>query len=273
MVRMRHGLTAFLGIFLWVTTQSFAATPQGYVHEVRGDVRVAVGSAPPVAIEKNRGLVNNSTITTGPNSNAVLKFIDGTVIALNENTSFQIQKYEYNAQSPSTMSALFSMLRGGLRTITGAVSAQNRDAFRLTTPTATIGIRGTEFLAQLVNPLFVQVVAGSVSVSNAAGVATFAAGQSVSVASATSLATSIPAVPAGTFGTLPSIPVPPAVPAPVPAAVGAGAGGSAAAGAAAGGISGVAVGAAAAAAAAAVAAGGGGGASSPSGTTGTTGTQ
>lgn len=265
-IYIRHGLVGLFGIFFWVAAQSFAAAPQGYIHEVRGDVRIAVGSAQPVTAEKNRGLVNNATITTGPNSNAVLKFIDGTVIALNENTSFQIQKYEYNAQSPSTMSMLFSMLRGGLRAITGAVSAKNRDAFRLATPTATIGIRGTEFMAQLVNPLYVQVTSGAVSLSNAAGVATFAAGQSATVASSTTLATSITAVPPGTFGTLPGMPVPPAIPAPVPAAASAGS-------AAAGGISGVAVGAAAAAAAVAAAVAGGGSDTPATGTTGTTGTQ
>lgn len=270
MKNFRNLFLCIFGLSLLAAGSAYAATTQGYVHEVSGDVQAAIGAGKPVAVLKNQELENNTTITTGPNSNIVLKFVDGTVIALNQNTSFQIQKYDYNEKAPSTMTAAFAMLRGGLRAITGAMSARNRDGFKLATPNATIGIRGTEFFAQLVNPLFVQVVAGSVSVSNAAGIATFAAGQTASVASATSLATSIPAVPAGTFGTLPSVPVPPAVPAPVPAGAGAGgAAGSSASGAAAGGITtGAAVGMAAAAAAAAIAISGD--SNTPTGTTGTT---
>jgi len=255
-------------IGLVATMNGYAAASQGYVHELSGDVQVAVGPGKPIPVTKNQLLENNSTITTGPNSNVVLKFIDGTVIALNQNTSFIIQKYEFDEKAPSAMTAAFAMLRGGLRAITGAMSSRNRDGFKLATPNATIGIRGTEFLAQLVNPLFVQVLSGSVSLSNAAGIATFAAGQSATVASATSLAASIPAVPAGTFGTLPNVPVPPAVPAPLPAAAG-----SAASGAAAGGVTTITtVGAAAAAAAAAAAVASRSDNSGPSGTSGTTGT-
>lgn len=260
---------ASIGVYMFLAAGLLYAQ-QGYVHEVSGDVQAVLGTGNPVKVEKNQTLANNTTITTGPNSTAVLKFVDGTVIALNQNTSFQIQKYDYNEKSPSTMTAAFSMLRGGLRAITGAISSRNRDGFKVATPNATIGIRGTEFLAQMVNPLFVQVVSGSISVGNAAGIATFAAGQAASVTSATTLATSIPAVPAGTFGTLPSVPVPPAVPGPVPVPAAAGAG-STAAGAAAGGVTGgVAVGAAAAAAAAAAAITAG--SDNPTGTTGTTGT-
>ena len=37
------------------------------------------------------------------------------------------------------------MFRGGLRTITGAIGKRNRNAYRVKTPVATIGIRGTEW--------------------------------------------------------------------------------------------------------------------------------
>jgi len=267
MFRLNSWKTGLFGLMLLASSQVYAAAAQGYVHELSGDVQARIGAGKPVAVAKNQGLVNDTTITTGAKSNVVLKFLDGTVIVLNENTSFQIQKYEYNEKSPSTMSALFSMLRGGLRALTGAISGKNREGFKLATPIATIGIRGTEFMAQLVNPLYVQVAAGSISVTNVAGVASFAAGQSGIVATSTSLGAAIPAVPGGTFGALPSIPVPPAVPGPIPAGASAGgAGGAGAAGAAAGGVSGAAIGAAAAAAAAAAAIAGGSD-SPPTGTT------
>lgn len=166
------------------------------------------------------------------------------------------------------MSALFSILRGGLRALTGALSSRNRESFKLATPVATIGIRGTDFMVQMVNPGYLAVTQGLVSVTNGAGTATFGAGSTAVVPSFTTLATSIAAVPAGTFGTLPQMTLPPAVPGPVPVP-GAAAAGTSAAGAAAGGITGgVAVGIGAAAIAVGAAAGGG-----SKNTTGTTGTK
>jgi hypothetical protein len=38
-----------------------------------------------------------------------------------------------------------SVFKGGLRTITGAIGRQNRERYRITTATVTIGVRGTDF--------------------------------------------------------------------------------------------------------------------------------
>lgn len=252
---------------------------QGFVQEViRGDVKAAIGSGKPVTVVKGQTLLNNTTVTTGPDSMAILKFYDGTAIVLNQNTSFLIQKYEYDEKSPSTMSALFSMVRGALRVITGNISQRNRDGFKLATPQATIGIRGTAFsvaaLAGAANPAYMQVVQGAIAASNTAGTIAFAAGTTGTVASATTLATSIaasalPAAVSASFASLGSVAVAGAGVAGAAGAAGTGtAGGVGAAGAAAGGVGGVAVGAAAAAAG--LAAGVAGGSKNPTGTTGTT---
>lgn len=197
---------------------SLAWAAQGYMYEARGDVTAATGAALPLAVKKDQLLPDNTTIAVGPKSSATLKFEDGTVILLNENTTFQIQKYAYNDKDPSKISALFSMLKGGLRAVTGLISSRNREAFKVATPLATIGIRGTEFMVQLVNPLYMQVLSGAVNLSNPGGTGIFSAGQTALVPSPTGIARSIPAAPAGTFGAMPAAKLPPPVPAKVPAA-------------------------------------------------------
>jgi hypothetical protein len=191
----------------------FAA--QGYVHEFQGDVTGSRGVSAAQPVRKDMNLENNTTITTGAKSYAVLKFEDGTVVVLKENSAFQVQDYRYNAKAPERSNVLFNLARGGLRMITGLISSKNRDALKVATPTATIGIRGTEFLAELVNPLIVQVVSGVLSVTNAAGVVTVAAGQVITVPTASALGT---VAPAGTVPgpNIPNVPTPPAVPGPVP---------------------------------------------------------
>jgi FecR-like protein len=180
---------------------SFAQKPQGYVLDVSGNVTGQVGAGRPVKVEKGQTLVNNATITTSPQSYAVLKFEDGTSVLLRENTSFQIQNYTYDPKVPEDASAIFNLVRGGMRMITGQVTSQNRDTLKVATPLVTMAIRGTEFVATLVNPLFLHVLSGAISATNAAGTVVFNAGQAGIVTSSTTLGSLIQMtqVPPGVF--------------------------------------------------------------------------
>jgi len=228
---------------------------QGYVHDVSGNVFGQVGSGQPVRVEKGQTLGLNTTVATEAKSYAVLKFEDGTVVLLKENTSFQVQAYTYNPKVPENSNAVFNLLKGGLRMVTGLVTSRNREAMRVATPHATIGIRGTEFTAELTNPLFVATQVGVISLTNAAGTMLVAAGQAASVLSATTLPSlvSLTQLPAGVLN-FPKVPLPPATPAPITGAAGAGTGGAVGGGTAgaAAGATGVAVAGAAVAAGVAV---------------------
>ena len=199
-----------------VSGPSFAQKAQGYVLDVSGNVTGQVGAGQPAKVEKGQTLVNNATITTSPKSYAVLKFEDGTAVLLKENTSFQIQNYAYNPKVPEDASAIFNLVRGGMRMITGLVTSRNRDALKVATPLVTMGIRGTEFVATLVNPLYLQVLSGTVSATNAAGTVAYTAGQAAIVTSSTTLSSLIPIsqVPTGVFQ-MPNFPLTP-VPATIP---------------------------------------------------------
>lgn len=189
---------------------------QGYVHEVSGTVRGQVGSGQSASVGRGMTLPVGSTVTTEANSYAVLKFEDGTVILLKQNTSFQVQSYSYNPKAAENSNAVFNLLRGGLRVVTGLVTSRNRDAMRVATPHATIGIRGTEFTAELVNPLLLGVQVGAVSVTNAAGSIVVGAGQFASVASSTTLGSLISAGQLGGALQFPNVPLPTAAPLPGP---------------------------------------------------------
>lgn len=190
---------------------------QGYVHEVSGNVTGQVGAGRSASVGRGMTIPANSTVATGENSYAVLKFEDGTVVLLKENTSFHVQAYSYNPKVPENSNAIFNLVRGGLRLVTGLVTSRNRDALRVATPQATIGIRGTEFTAELVNPLFVGVQVGAVSLTNAAGSMLVGAGQFASVAGPSALGSLVGAgqIPAGALQ-FPKVPLPSAAPLPGP---------------------------------------------------------
>lgn len=193
------------------------AAAGGYVHDAVGDVSVVVGEAAAHSARVNDAIAPGTVINTGDNSHAVLKFEDGQVVVMQANSSFHVREYRYEPKQVEKSNILFSMLKGGMRFVTGLIGQRNRGGFELTTPNATIGIRGTEFMVVMGNsPMYSQVVSGSIGVTNAAGTAVFSAGQTAIVASGTTLpaAISAAAVPAGAFTQLGAIPVPPATPAP-----------------------------------------------------------
>jgi len=72
---------------------------------------------------------------------------------LKPNTQFKVEKYTYDQAKPKEDIGNFNLIKGGLRAVTGQIGKRgNQDAYRMKTPTATIGIRGTIFTAIYVEP-------------------------------------------------------------------------------------------------------------------------
>lgn len=91
------------------------------------------------------------TLATEEKTYARIKFIDTGELTLRPGTRFKVESYSFTQAEPAKDSAAFSLFKGALRTITGLVGKRgNQDAYRMATPTATIGIRGTQFLAEFV---------------------------------------------------------------------------------------------------------------------------
>jgi hypothetical protein len=81
-------------------------------------------------------------VAAGANSEAILKAEDGGVIAVRPGAVFTATKF--TADGRNTDSSTLELLRGSLRIITGWIGKLNRKGNILTTPTATVGIRGTD---------------------------------------------------------------------------------------------------------------------------------
>lgn len=191
----------------------------GYVFDAAGSVSVAFGKNPPRPAVKNDAVLPGMVVRTGDKSHAVLKFEDGQVVSMQANSTFQVREYRYEPKKAEESRVLFAMFKGGMRFITGEIGQRNKGAFRLATPHATIGIRGTDFLVAMANnATYSQVISGSITATNSAGMAVITAGQTALTSSATALTATVPAasVPAGAFSQVVAIPIPPAVPGPLP---------------------------------------------------------
>ena len=185
--------------FLVVALFSASALASAVVESVTGDVRA--GATPPSATALKVGQRVNAgdTVSVGAGGRTVLRFDDGQALLLNENSEFRIRTYSFIVAEPSKDSFVFDLLRGAMRSVTGALTSRNPRAYSLNTPQATIGIRGTDFMVAIYNPLAVSVIQGLTTVANAAGTVAVGAGSIVSVATAGTLAvaTTAAALPAG----------------------------------------------------------------------------
>lgn len=87
-------------------------------------------------------LCQGDHFSTGANSIVDLHLRDGTTITVGKSSEFVIHEYHLYRHQPSV--ALFDLLQGALRGVTGFIT-QHRHRVEVTTRVATIGIRGTTF--------------------------------------------------------------------------------------------------------------------------------
>ncbi|SDI16426.1 FecR family protein [Propionivibrio dicarboxylicus] len=105
---------------------------------------------------KRRILSNGSkvevgdTLTTEKDSYARLRFTDGSELAVRPSSSLRVNDYHYQEWQPNNDSFSMRLIKGGLRTVTGLIGKRgNQDAYKVEGATATIGIRGTDFVARV----------------------------------------------------------------------------------------------------------------------------
>lgn len=84
-------------------------------------------------------------VITADNTYVRIKWADGGEVVLRPNTQLKVDAYSYDELAPQRDNIGLSLLKGGLRSITGLLARRNPANFRLATPTATVGIRGTHF--------------------------------------------------------------------------------------------------------------------------------
>jgi hypothetical protein len=85
------------------------------------------------------------TLRTGTASNLQVRFEDDSYISMRENSELRVQEFRFSGKADGSERAIFDLVKGGMRAITGLIGRANHDNYRMTTPTSTIGIRGTDY--------------------------------------------------------------------------------------------------------------------------------
>jgi FecR protein len=231
-------------IFGWMVI-AFAGTVAGVAHaggvfdSVTGDVTVVAPNGSRTPAQRFADIAAGSVVSTGEGGQATLRFDDQSAVVLNQNTEFRIVDYSFNAAKPSTGRSVFDFLKGAARFVTGLIARAEPANYKLRTAQATIGIRGTDFsLAS--GSLYISVLHGTVTATNAAGSTEFTAGQLGFTPNAATLpalinSSQLPGAIVNSFSRLGAVPLPAGT---LPPQAGGEAGGAGEATGAAGGISG-----------------------------------
>ncbi len=137
---------------LFLSTAGQAADPVGTLKFARGDITIESESGETRKAVKGDNLMQNELVVTGSASIAVIQLNDNSRMTLRPHSEFRIDLLDTDGDSKDSgnqPSAVLNLLRGGLRLVTGLIGKLNPAGYRLSTPVATIGIRGTEFNSRI----------------------------------------------------------------------------------------------------------------------------
>ncbi len=198
MNRLRVWIPSFLlSLFL-------IGSPAQAAGDAVGRVIVAVGTVMAVDVagverplsRRAEVFEGETLVTRGADARMQVRFTDGSLVALRPDTEFRVDQYRFAGDAPQAEdSAVYNLLKGGMRTITGAIGREkDRDEYAVNTPMGTIGIRGTHYALQVCGPdcagregreqgLYGGVLGGRIAVTNNSGETTHGDDQYFHVAS------------------------------------------------------------------------------------------
>lgn len=142
---------------------------------VLGTVEAVAADGSVRALERGDPIYEGDTLRTGARARAQLRFTDGARMSLRPDSELAVDDYEFQeAAPPARARSALSLRRGGFRTATGRVADRNRSGYRVTTPFAVIGVRGTDWSAAITDigegdNLFLGVDEGAITAENDGG--------------------------------------------------------------------------------------------------------
>lgn len=144
-------LVSAMAVLSWPPLSAVAH--EGKTNGAVGEVSLVLGEAVVLSDDGRRDDVSRGTvisvgdeIETRANGHVHIRFIDDALVSVRPNSRLSIDRYEFDANRPTRSAVKFSLSEGVTRAISGEAAKTARDRFRLNTPVAAIGVRGTDFV-------------------------------------------------------------------------------------------------------------------------------
>ena len=121
---------------------SFASIGEVTLHEGNGVIDRKDGEQG-IVVQKDLDVFSYDTVKTG-NGKVGIEFIDDTRVDVTEHSKLIIDEFVYDPNSKTGKLSLKASL-GTVRYASGQIAKNSATEVKITTPTATIGVRGTDF--------------------------------------------------------------------------------------------------------------------------------
>jgi len=132
--------------------QSALAAPSeavvGQVSLLIGDARVVRKSGAVEALRRGASILVGDRVETSANGHVHVRFIDNAAVSVRPESVLEVQAYRFDADHPQSSEVRLSVEQGVSRSISGRATEVDKSRFRLNTPIAAIGVRGTDFIVQ-----------------------------------------------------------------------------------------------------------------------------
>ena len=132
----------------------FALATNAWSAEGAGSVKTLTGSATVIRessvlpVSTGQFLYRGDRVVSGQDSYVGIMLYDDTRLTLGPASELQIREFEFNPSSYAGGIAV-SFLKGTVRVVTGLIGKNAPENVQFNTPTASIGIRGTEFVVDV----------------------------------------------------------------------------------------------------------------------------
>ena len=120
----------------------------GQVSLVIGEARVVRADASQQALQRGASVRIGDRVETAANGHVHIRFVDDAAVSVRPDSSLEIQAYTFDAQRPELNEVRLRLEKGVSRSISGAATEADKSRFRLNTPLAAIGVRGTDFIVK-----------------------------------------------------------------------------------------------------------------------------
>lgn len=151
---LRHRRSAWLTGWLLAASALGGPVAHAQASEV-GRVSLQIGQAWLVradgareALQSGAAIHVGDRIETSANGHVHMRFVDNAAVSVRPDSVLQVQAYRYDAKHPQANEVRLLVEKGTTRSISGAATDVDKTRFRLNTPIAAIGIRGTDFIVQ-----------------------------------------------------------------------------------------------------------------------------
>ena len=114
----------------------------GIIELTEGDVRIFDADKKRRAAVKGEAVYEGDSIVTGRDGEVHLTIEDHGFIGIRPGTRMRFTKYQ--ARGEDTDASVIGLLKGAVRSVTGWIGKYNAGSYQIRTPTATIGVRGTD---------------------------------------------------------------------------------------------------------------------------------